>query len=372
MLDALRVAAACEIQDRSRHGLGARGLAHRYGHRKGSQLVEHLTRVAPSEASRRVHLGRAVRRSTALDGTPLPAEHEVVAAAMTAGEIGARRVRSHGVGRRDRHPDTGMAGGARRRRRRATRRTPQPKAIVPSRSGGRRIDAFSGRLEPLGAALLRSAFAEADKPGNRPRFLSEADQRAGATFVTDDEGETEIRLIGTRSGAQRHCDVFTGLMTAGVRSTGTEPGGMRSTASVTAVITFDNSRSGQGIGWLDEVDEPVPGATIQQLVCMAVFAPLLLGDNGEVLNLGREKRLFTPAQVKAMAARDGGCVNCGAPASWCDAHHVKVWSADDGPTDVDNGTLLCKACHRIFDHTDFALRMIGGRPHILAPPWLDQ
>jgi hypothetical protein len=26
----------------------------------------------------------------------------------------------------------------------------------------------------------------------------------------------------------------------------------------------------------------------------------------------------------------------------------------------------------MFDHTDFALRMIGGRPHILAPPWLDQ
>jgi hypothetical protein len=72
----------------SRHGLGTDGLAHRYGHSKGSSFVEQLTRVAPAEASRRVRLGRAVRPYAALDGSALPADHEVVGQAMAAGVIG--------------------------------------------------------------------------------------------------------------------------------------------------------------------------------------------------------------------------------------------------------------------------------------------
>jgi hypothetical protein len=400
LLDALRVSTAGEVDDRSRRGLGTDGLAHKYGHSKGSSFVEQLTRVAPAEASRRVRLGRAVRPCAALDGSALPADHEIVGQAMAAGVIGVDaaavivrcldQARETAADDAIRVAETALVESARTGsadeiaiQARAWREALDPDGAEPrderlhrKRSFvlGREVDGltrFSGALEPLGAALLKSAFAEADKPGNSPRFLSEADQRAGATFVSDEEGETEMRMLDRRSRAQRHYDVFTGLLTAGVRSTGTEPGGMRSTASVTAVITLDNLRSGEGIGWLEEQDEPVSAATIQQLVCAAGFAPLLLGGNGEVLHLGREKRLFTPAQIKAMTARDGGCVNCGAPASWCDAHHVKEWKADDGPTDIDNGALLCKDCHRMFHHTDFALRMINGRAHILAPPWLD-
>jgi hypothetical protein len=64
-------------------------------------------------------------------------------------------------------------------------------------------------------------------------------------------------------------------------------------------------------------------------------------------------------------------VNCGAPPGWCDAHHVDQWARDDGPTDIDNGVLLCQDCHRLIHKNAFAMKMIGGRPHILAPPWID-
>jgi hypothetical protein len=43
---------------------------------------------------------------------------------------------------------------------------------------------FTGQLEPLGAALLKSAFAEADSSRAGPRFLSEADERAAARAAT--------------------------------------------------------------------------------------------------------------------------------------------------------------------------------------------
>jgi hypothetical protein len=247
---------------------------------------------------------------------------------------------------------------------------------------------FSGALEPVGAALLRAALDEADKPGSTPRFLADSDRANGTTIITvDDDGIEEIEFVDPRTRDQRHYDVLTGLLTAGVRASTSKRAPIGTTASVTAVITLDDLRrqcgqripdgSGDfgtptppGIGWLDGIDEPVSGATVAELVCHAGYAPLLLGDDGEILHLGRTRRTFSKAQLAALRARDGGCVNCGVPPSWCDAHHIVEWSRE-GPTDIDNGALLCRPCHRMIHHSDHRLRIIGGRPHVLAPPALD-
>ncbi len=126
------------------------------------------------------------------------------------------------------------------------------------------------------------------------------------------------------------------------------------------------------MGWLDDVDEPVSAATIAQLVCDAGLRTVLLGDAGEVLHLGRTQRLFSAAQRKALAVRDGGCVwpQCTAPPMWCEAHHV-VEYANGGRTDIDNGALLCSAHHHMLHASEFSMRMIRGKPCLLAPAWLD-
>ena len=50
--------------------------------------------------------------------------------------------------------------------------------------------------------------------------------------------------------------------------------------------------------------------------------PVVLGGKGEILDLGRSKRLFTGPQRKAMAIRDRECTadGCTIPAAWCEAH----------------------------------------------------
>jgi hypothetical protein len=400
LLDALRVSTAGEIDDRSRYGLGSDGLAFRLGHRRGAQLVEQLTRVSPGEASRRVRVGRAIRPGTALDGATLPPAHPVVSAALADGSVGvdaaAVIVRCLDDARRTATDDlvliaetalvetaaaspadeVGVQARAWREALDPDGAEPRDERLLRRRSFhlGREKDGlvpFGGQLEPVGAALLKAAFAEADKRGATPRFLSEADERAGVTFVTGDTGETTIKLVDRRSREQRHYDVFTGLVKAGIRSTGTRPGEMRSTAAVTAVITLDDLRARSGVGWMEGIDEPISAASVMELVCSSGYAPLLLGDDGEILFYGRTRRLFSQAQLKAMAVRDGGCVNCGAPPGACEGHHVNAWVADEGLTDVDNGLLLCSACHHMIHTNDFTLRMIGGRPHMLAPPWLD-
>ena len=49
-----------------------------------------------------------------------------------------------------------------------------------------------------------------------------------------------------------------------------------------------------------------------------------------------------------LAIRDRGCVfpGCGAPPSWCDAHHIVDWD-HHGDTDLSNLVLLCRHHHGV-------------------------
>lgn len=73
---------------------------------------------------------------------------------------------------------------------------------------------------------------------------------------------------------------------------------------------------------------------------------IITGPMSEVLDAGRTSRTFSAAARRAIAARDQHCIwpGCTAPAAWCEAHHGIHW-IDDGPSDVDNGYLLCGAHH---------------------------
>lgn len=88
--------------------------------------------------------------------------------------------------------------------------------------------------------------------------------------------------------------------------------------------------------------------TVRRIACDASVIPVVMGAEGEVLDWGRERRLFTRAQVKRLWIRDGGCTfpSCTVPAQWCDAQHLVHW-ADGGPSDLANAALLCGRHHTI-------------------------
>jgi hypothetical protein len=88
--------------------------------------------------------------------------------------------------------------------------------------------------------------------------------------------------------------------------------------------------------------------TVRKLACDAAIIPVVLGGHGEILDLGREQRLFSKGQVRALWLRDGHCTfpGCDAPAAWCDAHHLIHW-IDGGLTDLSNAALLCGRHHTI-------------------------
>ncbi len=88
--------------------------------------------------------------------------------------------------------------------------------------------------------------------------------------------------------------------------------------------------------------------TVRRLACDGEVTPVVLGELGEILHLGRTRRLFSSAQTKALWVRDLHCTypGCHAAAHWCDAHHLQHW-ADGGPTDLTNAALLCGFHHSL-------------------------
>ena len=99
---------------------------------------------------------------------------------------------------------------------------------------------------------------------------------------------------------------------------------------------------------------------------------LITGEHGEPLHLGHTSRLFTPTQKKALAARDGGCTwpGCTAPTAWTDAHHIDWWHRDAGPTDIDNGILLCNHHHHAIHTTQqWHIQMHERQPHLVPTGW---
>lgn len=147
----------------------------------------------------------------------------------------------------------------------------------------------------------------------------------------------------------------------GLSSGGGHPGstadGLPGTATGTGTFTFTG---------------PVTPATIRKIACDADIIPILLGSEGRILDIGRTTRIFPPHIRKAITARDQGCTfpNCTIPAPWCEAHHTTYWS-HGGPTNTDNGTLLCTHHHHLIHKEQWTIHMQTGIPWFIPPPHID-
>jgi hypothetical protein len=112
------------------------------------------------------------------------------------------------------------------------------------------------------------------------------------------------------------------------------------------MVNLDTLRHETGLAQTSTGDRLTAGQ-VRRLACQADIVPVVLNGRSEILDLGRARRLFSPAQRKAMAIRDRECTaeGCSIPAAWCEAHHhQKPWS-QGGKTDLADGKLLCSFHH---------------------------
>lgn len=216
-------------------------------------------------------------------------------------------------------------------------------AIGQCRDGGWWIDA---RLDVLGGAAVAAAISSLSAPRS-----------------DDDE----------RTAEQRRADALVDLAERASR-TGELPveGGARPVVTVTADVATLERRADAPAGRADHAGG-VSAEAVRQLACDAQIHRVIIDGPSGILDVGRATRTVSVAQRRALAVRDRGCVGCGAPPGWTDAHHVVHW-ADGGPTDLDNLALLCRTCHTGVHHRRYRLtrdpdtgRWRVRRPYRQAP-----
>jgi len=184
------------------------------------------------------------------------------------------------------------------------------------------MTAITGRLDPEAAAVLTAALDPLSAPNpcdaNGGRDPRPADRRRAEALI-------EICRRATAAG-------------------GDAPATTK--AQVVVLIELDRLTDAvRGAGYTLD-GQPLSPETVRKLGCDASIIPIVLGSEGQPLDVGRTKRLVTSALLAALWVRDKACTfpGCGRPPQWCAAHHVRHW-ADGGPTALTNLALLCAAHH---------------------------
>ena len=111
---------------------------------------------------------------------------------------------------------------------------------------------------------------------------------------------------------------------------------------------------------------PVAADQIAKLAAQAKILPAIFNAEGDPLWLGRAQRDASVGQRIVLAARDGGCANCAAPAEGGEPHHIE-WFSRGGPTDIDNLALLCERCHHLVHDDGWQLHSDGSQLKLKPP-----
>ena len=206
--------------------------------------------------------------------------------------------------------------------------------------GGVRI---KGRGTVEDAAVIKTALHALAAPQPGAAFDAELEPDVGARDTRDHGARFWDALVETCLKAQE----VDGLL---AEDHGAKP-------RVTVTTTLDALQRGLGVAMLETGDE-LSAATVRRLACDAEVIPAVLGSLGEVLDVGRTRRLVTAAIWKALVLRDRHCrfPGCRRMPLACDAHHLVHW-ADGGGTSLDNLVLLCRAHHTLLHDTPWEVRL---------------
>ena len=161
-----------------------------------------------------------------------------------------------------------------------------------------------------------------------------------------------------RTWDQLQADVVVELIT-GARSSGDER-----VPEVSVLIDYqtwlDGFRSAATCETSD--GQPLPVASVRRLCCEANIVPIVLGGAGEVLDVGRQSRLATRAQRRALRAMYRTCAHpsCTVPFDSCRIHHVIYWQGG-GPSDLDNMVPVCERHHHLVHEGGWTLELFPDR-----------
>ncbi|WP_419839812.1 HNH endonuclease [Candidatus Poriferisodalis sp.] len=111
---------------------------------------------------------------------------------------------------------------------------------------------------------------------------------------------------------------------------------------------------------------PIPPNAVERLICNSDLSIVLCADQLTPLYEAVASRAPTAAQRRALIARDGSCVGCGAPPGECEAHHIFPWKSG-GKTRIDNLVLVCWSCHDRIHDNNWRVVVRDGQYRLVPP-----
>lgn len=373
IVDAQRVRLAGEIEQRSK-GPEESSICALMGKRSPKDAVAAIFGTRASQAAELLSIARATSRSVGVSGGTIEAPFPLVAAALDEGQIALPQARTIVAELAPAAPRADVDQLAWAERKLVEAATDVNAPLVPELLAVR-AKAFVTMLDPDG--VLPNAerqYAQRDlriwqrqngmwhfegdspaEPGSQLKAMLDAytAPRAKVRFVDDCETADGAEAdLDTRSLGQKRHDVLMGLVAAHAASddaplAGGAPPRIVLNGTIEAFDAYmQNAEHRDRTLTIEHTGDLVPIEALGRLLCESVVQRAVVDERGHVLDLGREQRLFTKPQRIALAVKYLGCATpgCHMPVAWTEAHHV-VWWSRGGPTDTENGILLCTHCH---------------------------
>jgi 5-methylcytosine-specific restriction protein A len=388
MLDADQTALAAEIARRSRPELGSEGLARSQGYRNPTALIAATGGTSTGDAARLVKVGEATAPRRLLSGETAPARHPHVASAMqraglTAQAAGAiismldrvaLRAGRDVIDAAEKTLAEQAAGLTVDQLNRLLVRAEawlDPDGVAPREDEKRGLEQvimrevdgmfeITGRLTPEHGAPVKvaiEALVSGDMRATRDAARDgTADPDAPRRSVKQMQADALVRVCEHALGCDR-----TDLPLEG--------------ATVVVRIDHDDLVDDTGYAMIDGITTPVSVSTARRMAAGGEIISCVFGGEGQILDWGRTRRLFSRNQRLALLDRDGGCAMCGAPPGHVKVHHIRWWARDAGPTDLANGVCLCESCHHRIHDNGWEIRIdgtgISARVWFIPPPHVD-
>ncbi|WEK61734.1 MAG: DUF222 domain-containing protein [Candidatus Microbacterium colombiense] len=385
-LDAVHADVAAGIARESRPELGTESLAKQQGYRSPAKLIAATTGISTGDALRLVTVGEATAPRSDLLGARLPGRYPLVREALDSGALGAQAAALI------------VALLERCRVAAGIDRIAEGERMLTEAAPGLALDDLR--------KLIVRAEAWLDPDGVEPRADEQRGQRSLTMFERNGMLHLDAKLdvetaapivaairgyvtaaFAARSDApdpdapdadRRTVPMIQadGLATFCAHALGCEGERMPlAGATVVVRLSLDELQSGSGSATIDGIDQPISVAAARRMAAGGGVIPCVLGGDSEILDWGREKRLFTRSQRRALVERDGGCAMCGLPPEMTKAHHIRWWKRDHGPTDLSNGVLLCETCHHRIHDNGWEIRIDGAgtaaRVWFVPPGYVD-
>ncbi|MEV1128923.1 DUF222 domain-containing protein [Agromyces sp. NPDC049794] len=386
-VDGILTRVASEVARRSGPEFGDQGLARAQGFHNPVRLIAASTGGSRVEAARLIAVGAATAERATFLGERAPSRHPHVGAALESGAISLEAA-SAITGMLDRvalRAEPGLADAAEAALVRLASEVPLEVVMRGVREAEARLDAdgvepreeqlraersltiredgngmvhLHARLDPVSAAPVKAAIEALVSDVLRRRRDGVAGDAGPAPLIQDDRSIPQLQADALADLARHALGCARGLTQL---------------ASTTVVVRMDLETlvSGLGHARIDGIDQPISAASARRLAADAELIPAVFGGESLPLDLGRAARLFTRAQRLALGERDGGCASCGQNIGYVEAHHIDWWERDTGPTDLDNGVLICSFCHHAVHREGWAIRVTDGNVWFIPPSHLD-